>query len=500
MTNDNSKNKNDSSTTYGTVVAYDNGMYVKLDGSDLLTPVDTTTELRDNDRVLVNIGGHNAVVSGNMTNPAVCKSTAGELESSIIQTAESIRLEVKNTKEGLESSIKQTAESIRLEVENTKEGLESSIEQTAESIRLEVENTKEGLESKIEQTASSLTTSINNVNSDLSSRITQTTTDLTAIFKDGYNEGITKINKDGITVSHTGYNGYTKMSSSGFYINNGSENLFSATSSGVSVKGNIVVTSGSININNNFIVSSYGALTTNSTIMAQGGIYTYQDIRGMDTTPVTGGLTLVTNVGNICLRNESTDHSVYIQPAGGRAYITYPNTSDRADLSLRNLYGVDLLELSGSSAVVRATHDGHLYLQCGSSNAELLRSEVRCTRSADPNNYVNIRAYNVCAEGGVFAQGVNVSSDRNKKRDIELYNVDAIKEICSTPVYTYHLDGDLDDELKRVGLIMQEAPLDAIDLNGKGIDLYQMASMLWRAIQQQQDMIDDLQTMIKRGV
>ena len=71
MTNDNSKKRSDKTTSYGTVVEYEGGMYVKLDGSDLLTPVDSLSILHDNDRVVVDISKHNATVSGNISNPSV---------------------------------------------------------------------------------------------------------------------------------------------------------------------------------------------------------------------------------------------------------------------------------------------------------------------------------------------------------------------------------------------------------------------------------------------
>ena len=58
-------------TLYGTVVEYDGNNYVRLDGSDLLTPVDTTSELHVDDRLTVDITKHNAIVSGNISNPSV---------------------------------------------------------------------------------------------------------------------------------------------------------------------------------------------------------------------------------------------------------------------------------------------------------------------------------------------------------------------------------------------------------------------------------------------
>lgn len=69
VTRDEVENKTDS-TAYGTIVVDNDNTYVKLDGSDLLTPVSTTTVLKDGDRVFVTIKNHSAIVTGNITNPS----------------------------------------------------------------------------------------------------------------------------------------------------------------------------------------------------------------------------------------------------------------------------------------------------------------------------------------------------------------------------------------------------------------------------------------------
>ena len=63
------KPKNES-TNYGTMVKYNNAMYVQLDGSDLLTPVSITADAKDGERVTVLIKNHNAIVTGNISSPA----------------------------------------------------------------------------------------------------------------------------------------------------------------------------------------------------------------------------------------------------------------------------------------------------------------------------------------------------------------------------------------------------------------------------------------------
>jgi len=82
ITNDNNSDKKDA-TLYGTVVnIVDNGddtktYYVKMDGSSVETPVVSTVELNEDDRVLVAIKNHTATVTGNMTNIALGKMTEG---------------------------------------------------------------------------------------------------------------------------------------------------------------------------------------------------------------------------------------------------------------------------------------------------------------------------------------------------------------------------------------------------------------------------------------
>lgn len=48
----------------------DDKNYVQLDGSDLLTPCSSSVNVKDGERVMVVVGGHEAVVTGNMSSPA----------------------------------------------------------------------------------------------------------------------------------------------------------------------------------------------------------------------------------------------------------------------------------------------------------------------------------------------------------------------------------------------------------------------------------------------
>lgn len=62
--------KNDEQTVYGTIVEYNGDKYVKLDGSELLTPISSTTNVENDERVTVMIKNHTATVTGNLSSPA----------------------------------------------------------------------------------------------------------------------------------------------------------------------------------------------------------------------------------------------------------------------------------------------------------------------------------------------------------------------------------------------------------------------------------------------
>ena len=52
------------------MVVHNDIKYVKLDGSEVLTPVTSTTEIEDQNRVMVMVKNHTAVVTGNISSPS----------------------------------------------------------------------------------------------------------------------------------------------------------------------------------------------------------------------------------------------------------------------------------------------------------------------------------------------------------------------------------------------------------------------------------------------
>lgn len=69
VTNDSVEAKTET-TVYGTIVEFNGTNYVKLDGSDLLTPISTTANTKPGERVTVMIKNHTATVTGNISSPS----------------------------------------------------------------------------------------------------------------------------------------------------------------------------------------------------------------------------------------------------------------------------------------------------------------------------------------------------------------------------------------------------------------------------------------------
>lgn len=113
VTND-SKKENDETTVYATVV-YNGKPYVKLDGSDLLTPISTTADVKDGERVTVMIKNHTATVTGNISSPSARTDDVKEIGSKISEFE--IVMAYKVTTEDLEA-VNATIENLRAKVGN----------------------------------------------------------------------------------------------------------------------------------------------------------------------------------------------------------------------------------------------------------------------------------------------------------------------------------------------------------------------------------------------
>lgn len=79
ITKDDPKDKKET-IVYGTVVVQNENKYVRLDGSEILTPVAATADTIDGERVIVMIKNHTATITGNITSPA---ARVGDIQAAL---------------------------------------------------------------------------------------------------------------------------------------------------------------------------------------------------------------------------------------------------------------------------------------------------------------------------------------------------------------------------------------------------------------------------------
>ena len=77
ITKDDTKTKGET-TVYGTLVEQGNKQFVRIDGSELLTPISATVDAKPGERVVVMIKNHAAVVTGNASSPS---ARTGDVQS-----------------------------------------------------------------------------------------------------------------------------------------------------------------------------------------------------------------------------------------------------------------------------------------------------------------------------------------------------------------------------------------------------------------------------------
>lgn len=87
ITNDNKKDKNET-VLYGTTVIQNGVRYVKIDGSDVLTPVQSTAVIRSGARVTIMLKDHQAIVTGNLTDPSASSDDVGGFSDSKVDISE----------------------------------------------------------------------------------------------------------------------------------------------------------------------------------------------------------------------------------------------------------------------------------------------------------------------------------------------------------------------------------------------------------------------------
>ena len=88
-TND-KKTTSSEATVYGTVKIEGDKKYVQIDGSSIKTPVNTTSDISDDDRVIVLIKNHEATIIGNVSSPSAKNASVNDQYNSLQQQIDAL--------------------------------------------------------------------------------------------------------------------------------------------------------------------------------------------------------------------------------------------------------------------------------------------------------------------------------------------------------------------------------------------------------------------------
>ena len=107
----------------------------------------------------------------------------------------------------------------------------------------------------------------------------------------------------------------------------------------------------------------------------------------------------------------------------------------------------------------------------------------------DSNSYTSLRS------SGIITPSVTQTSLESIKKNFEEVE-DATSIIKNSEIYKYNFKSEEDTDKKHYGFVIGEdynTPEEVISKSGEGIDTYSMCSILWKAVQEQQETIEALQ-------
>lgn len=103
------------------------------------------------------------------------------------------------------------------------------------------------------------------------------------------------------------------------------------------------------------------------------------------------------------------------------------------------------------------------------------------------------------SNGRITCVSLTQTSLEEKKKDFEKLE-SGLEIVKDTDIYKYHLKNEQETDKKHIGFVIGENykyRQELTDLDNKGVDLYSMVSVLWRAVQEQQVEIEKLKKEVK---
>ena len=312
VTKDEKRDKKET-TVYGTVVNYNNSKYVRLDGSELLTPATMTVDAEAGERVTVRLKNHTATVTGNITSPSA--------------RVETVKIIVDNVT-GIEEIIADTVTSETLNIERARitalEADNVTIHDEINANKADIEILKSGLvdvdylDADYAQFKTMTAENFSAVNADIESLETRK---LDATAASSTYATITNLEAANALINELQTNKLSATDIEGLYANIDFSNISKATMSSFYVNSGLIQNAviGEATISGRLMgVSISGDLIEEGTIIAQKLVVQGED--GLFYSLNTDGMTVEANQtsynslnGNIILANSITASKITVE-------------------------------------------------------------------------------------------------------------------------------------------------------------------------------------------
>lgn len=180
------------------------------------------------------------------------------------------------------------------------------------------------------------------------------------------------------------------------------------------------------------------------------------------------------------------------------------------DRTTNKLIGTNI-SASGYGVYCNSSDMGNL-ISIGLAIGDYFHSTIRMLNEGDSDetklyaggvNFWENNLHTYVGGTGITTPNVTQTSLESVKKNISNYDENATEVIKNSKIYSYNLKNEDDTDKKHIGFVIPDlggnyiTPQEVIAKSGEGIDTYTMCSILWKAIQEQQELIDGLNNEIK---
>ena len=182
------------------------------------------------------------------------------------------------------------------------------------------------------------------------------------------------------------------------------------------------------------------------------------------------------------------------------------NSAELPSLSIGKGGHFSIRKTNGYSLFYVQNDENAAYFQIDANDYNICQFSSSVDSSQQSTIYVDFITGDISNTGDIYCNGdircrsLTQTSEEEYKKDFEkLHNaLDIIKNI---DIYKYHMKEDKDTDKKHIGFVIGDKfnySKEVTSKNNDGVDIYALASVCCRAIQEQQEQIKQLQEKIKR--